>query len=689
MDRFVWVGDETDQDWMRGGSYLVARRIRMLIESWDTDFLADQEQVFGRAKDTGAPLTGTASSTPPDLRGDHGRQAGDRPERAHPAGRAGDQRRAEDPAPRLLLHRRHRPDAPACSTPGCSSSPTRRTRARSSCRSSAGSGSTTRSTSTSGTPAARCSPCRPACPRPATTTARRCSPDRLASYEPSPARRTAARSTCTAWAATRPSFTTNAVDPGAPARRSGCPTRRTGTSLGRRIGVDVPRQPRGVRRLAHRAAHADRRVAARPLGDGRRRARSSPRRSSTAPIGVQEIIHAAAEYGADAGVRRTRYRHGAVHGRVHLARGRREGERRGHALRLHAVAGRTTRTSALSFLARAKRRATRRSWSRSTPAARPASARPATARICRSYKAKELAIVLQRPGVHCRGWRSRPPRTSSPPTAGAADATPATDRTSATDRVPPRALGRPDPRSRASRARTTPAGGRRGHGRVIVRPRWPPGRRRGRSTHCRPSPTRWGAIDVCSTLASAPVRTRSRRWRWARSAVVGRPWVYGLGLGGTDGVGTSCASLRRPDSIGVAGHRSRRSACRLHRLRRDPGPRRRSTRRPTGSASRRSAPAAAGWSCWPRRRSRTGVAAVGVGRPASRGRRGQRAASRPPGPPTCRAPRVLRRPARQRRARGRAGRRRRSTPSPAPRACGRRWPPSTPATPSRWPTRSR
>ncbi|HVU91633.1 MAG TPA: iron uptake transporter deferrochelatase/peroxidase subunit [Jatrophihabitans sp.] len=58
MDRFVWVGDETDQRWMRGGSYLVARRIRMLIESWDTDFLADQEEVFGRFKNSGAPLTG-------------------------------------------------------------------------------------------------------------------------------------------------------------------------------------------------------------------------------------------------------------------------------------------------------------------------------------------------------------------------------------------------------------------------------------------------------------------------------------------------------------------------------------------------------------------------------------------------------------------------------------------------------
>ncbi len=67
LDDFVWVGAETDRDWMRGGSYLVARRIRMLIESWDTDFLADQEHVFGRFKSSGAPLTGTHEFDAPDL----------------------------------------------------------------------------------------------------------------------------------------------------------------------------------------------------------------------------------------------------------------------------------------------------------------------------------------------------------------------------------------------------------------------------------------------------------------------------------------------------------------------------------------------------------------------------------------------------------------------------------------------
>jgi deferrochelatase/peroxidase EfeB len=64
---YVWVGRETDQPWMVGGSYLVARRIRMLIESWDTDFLSDQENVFGRFKDSGAPLTGHHEFDPVDL----------------------------------------------------------------------------------------------------------------------------------------------------------------------------------------------------------------------------------------------------------------------------------------------------------------------------------------------------------------------------------------------------------------------------------------------------------------------------------------------------------------------------------------------------------------------------------------------------------------------------------------------
>jgi deferrochelatase/peroxidase EfeB len=67
MDEHVWVGPETDQPWMAGGSYLVARRIRMRIESWDRTSLQEQEQIIGRRKTSGSPLTGTREFDTVDL----------------------------------------------------------------------------------------------------------------------------------------------------------------------------------------------------------------------------------------------------------------------------------------------------------------------------------------------------------------------------------------------------------------------------------------------------------------------------------------------------------------------------------------------------------------------------------------------------------------------------------------------
>ncbi|MFI6488352.1 iron uptake transporter deferrochelatase/peroxidase subunit [Streptomyces sp. NPDC050564] len=56
LKKFVWVGEGDGPGWMTGGSYLVARRIRMNIETWDRTSLQEQEDVFGRDKGEGAPV---------------------------------------------------------------------------------------------------------------------------------------------------------------------------------------------------------------------------------------------------------------------------------------------------------------------------------------------------------------------------------------------------------------------------------------------------------------------------------------------------------------------------------------------------------------------------------------------------------------------------------------------------------
>ncbi|MCX6406438.1 MAG: iron uptake transporter deferrochelatase/peroxidase subunit [Propionibacteriales bacterium] len=58
VDDVVWVQEGDGPDWMVGGSYLVARRIDMRIETWDREPLAGQEAIVGRAKGSGGPLSG-------------------------------------------------------------------------------------------------------------------------------------------------------------------------------------------------------------------------------------------------------------------------------------------------------------------------------------------------------------------------------------------------------------------------------------------------------------------------------------------------------------------------------------------------------------------------------------------------------------------------------------------------------
>ena len=55
LDATLWAGAEGPA-WMRGGSYLVYRRIRIALEHWDRLTPSLQEQVIGRHKVSGAPL---------------------------------------------------------------------------------------------------------------------------------------------------------------------------------------------------------------------------------------------------------------------------------------------------------------------------------------------------------------------------------------------------------------------------------------------------------------------------------------------------------------------------------------------------------------------------------------------------------------------------------------------------------
>jgi deferrochelatase/peroxidase EfeB len=64
VERSVWVDEP---GWMAGGSYLVARKIRMTIETWDRASLREQETLVGRTKGEGAPLSGGTEFTEPDF----------------------------------------------------------------------------------------------------------------------------------------------------------------------------------------------------------------------------------------------------------------------------------------------------------------------------------------------------------------------------------------------------------------------------------------------------------------------------------------------------------------------------------------------------------------------------------------------------------------------------------------------
>jgi deferrochelatase/peroxidase EfeB len=70
MDQLVWLPASGQSGWAAGGTYQVVRKIRMLVEFWDRVNIAEQENMFGRRRDSGAPLDGNDEYDTPNFAAD-------------------------------------------------------------------------------------------------------------------------------------------------------------------------------------------------------------------------------------------------------------------------------------------------------------------------------------------------------------------------------------------------------------------------------------------------------------------------------------------------------------------------------------------------------------------------------------------------------------------------------------------
>lgn len=67
QQRYLWAGREQPAWLHGGGTFVVVRRIRMLLEGWDRATLEKQEDTIGRTKAEGAPLGQQQEDDPVDL----------------------------------------------------------------------------------------------------------------------------------------------------------------------------------------------------------------------------------------------------------------------------------------------------------------------------------------------------------------------------------------------------------------------------------------------------------------------------------------------------------------------------------------------------------------------------------------------------------------------------------------------
>ena len=67
----VWIGKDSGQpDWALGGTFIVVRLIRMLVEFWDRVGLGEQDNMIGRHRGSGAPLGAPNENDNPDYAND-------------------------------------------------------------------------------------------------------------------------------------------------------------------------------------------------------------------------------------------------------------------------------------------------------------------------------------------------------------------------------------------------------------------------------------------------------------------------------------------------------------------------------------------------------------------------------------------------------------------------------------------